>query len=79
MAITHNDDLIQLQIETSPAESADLAANGAPAGEPETWDETVPNYNPLFGRTPESEPIAVSPELAATIDDRDHSSAFSVH
>ena len=41
------------------------AANGAPEREPETWDHRIPDFNPLFGRTPEAEPIALSPSLAA--------------
>ncbi len=47
------------------------AANGAPAGEPETWDATIPAFNPLFAHTPEPEPLAVSPDLAAQLADPD--------
>ena len=70
MAITHDSDLIQLQIESTPTDP-EAAANGAPAGEPETWDATVPAFNPLFSHTPEPEPLAVSPELAAQLADPD--------
>ena len=71
MAIIHDNDLIQLQISQSPAEPAETAANGAPAGEPETWDATIPAFNPLFDRTPEPEPLSVSPELVADLADPD--------
>ncbi len=38
-----------------------LAANGAPAREPEVWDERIPEFNPLFGNAPEAAPLEVSP------------------
>ncbi len=38
-----------------------LAANGAPAREPEVWDERIPDFNPLFGHAPEPAPLEVSP------------------
>ncbi len=38
-----------------------MAANGAPAREPEVWDERIADFNPLFGHTPEAEPLQVSP------------------
>ena len=41
------------------------AANNAPAREPDVWDERIDNFNPLFGRTPEAEPIQESPSFAA--------------
>ena len=61
------DDLIQLHSATDAADDGGVAAaaNGAPTREPEVWDERIPEFNPLFGRTPEPTPIAVSPELAA--------------
>ncbi len=37
------------------------AANGAPAGEPEVWDEAVREFNPRFGHEPKPEPVTVSP------------------
>jgi sulfate adenylyltransferase large subunit len=33
------------------------AANGAPAREPEVWDERIDEFNPLFGHTPEPTPV----------------------
>ena len=65
------DDLIQLQLTVSAPvpPKADLAANGAPAAEPETWDPTVPAYNPHLGHTPEPEPIGLSPAMAAEFAD----------
>ena len=71
MPLTHKDDLVQLQIAESPTDAIDTAANGAPAGEPETWDSTIPAFNPLFAHTPEPEPLAVSPDLAADLADPD--------
>ncbi len=62
-------DLIQLQIANSPSDTKDIAANGAPAGEPETWDATIPAFNPLFAHTPEPEPLSVSPDQAADLAD----------
>ncbi len=44
------------------------AANDAPAREPEVWDERIDDFNPLFGRTPEAEPIQESPSFAAQAD-----------
>ncbi len=69
MALTHDNDLIQLQIDQPPADTNKTAANGAPAGEPETWNSTVPAFNPLFDHTPEPEPLAVSPDLVAELAD----------
>ncbi len=40
-----------------------LAANGAPAREPEVWDERIPDFNPLFGHAPEAAPLEVSPSF----------------
>jgi len=37
------------------------AAKGAPAGEPEVWDEAVQEFNPRFGHHPKPEPVRVSP------------------
>ncbi len=42
-------------------EQAEQAANGAPAGEPEVWDEAVQEFNPRFGHGPKPEPVQVSP------------------
>ena len=39
------------------------AANGAPAREPEVWDEHIPDFNPLFGHAPEGAPLKVSPSF----------------
>ncbi|ADW67258.1 sulfate adenylyltransferase subunit CysN [Granulicella tundricola] len=49
--LVKNKDLVQL--------------SGAPANEPEVWDERVAAFNPLFGRTPETHEHEVSPEFAA--------------
>ncbi len=67
------DDLVQLHIGKGatgehPLAPEATAANGAPTREPEVWDERIPEFNPLFGHTPEPTPIAVSPELAAAAD-----------
>src|ERR1700744_2671473 len=42
----------------------DIAANGAPSGEPEAWNPNIAEHNPHLGQTPEPEPIAVSAEFA---------------
>ena len=42
-----------------------IAANGAPIGEPEVWNENVVAYSPLRGRAPELPPVEVSPGFAA--------------
>jgi sulfate adenylyltransferase large subunit len=39
----------------------DIAANGAPAREPEVWDERIDAFNPLFGHTPEPSPVITEP------------------
>ena len=52
-----------VQLESQP----DLADNGAPAREPEVWDERIDEFNPLFGHTPEPSSVTVSPELAARV------------
>ena len=67
MPLTHEDDLIQLQIDQARTNPVDMATNGAPAGEPETWDPTIPAFNPLLAHTPEPEPLSVSPDLAADL------------
>ena len=43
----------------------DIAANHAPAREPEVWDERIPDFNPHLAHTPEAEPLQVSPAFAA--------------
>ncbi len=48
------------QIETQ------LASNGAPAREPEVWDERIADFNPLLGHTPEQAPLEVSPSFNVT-------------
>ena len=64
-----NNGLVELHLETPAAELAperdDIAANEAPAREPEVWDERIPDFNPLLGHTPEAEPFQVSPAFAA--------------
>ena len=66
-----NSGLVTLQLETPPAaegrsaERDETAANGAPAGEPDVWDERVAEFNPLFSHAPEGEPVQVSPAFAA--------------
>ncbi len=39
----------------------DNAANGAPARDPEVWDERIDAFNPLFGHTPEPSPVSTQP------------------
>ena len=39
----------------------ETAANGAPAREPEVWDERIADFNPLFGHAPEAAPLEISP------------------
>ncbi len=41
------------------------AANGAPAREPDVWDARIDDFNPMFGHTPEPEPLQESPSLVA--------------
>ena len=43
---------------------ADLAANGAPVGEPESWNANVAIYSPLRDHTPEPPPVVLSPGFA---------------
>ena len=61
-----NNGLIELHLET-PATGArdEIAANGAPAREPDVWDERIADFNPLLAHTPEAEPLQVSPAFAA--------------
>jgi sulfate adenylyltransferase large subunit len=70
---TSNNDLVELKLtqETGHREQAtasDLAANGAPSGEPEAWNSNVALHNPHLGQIPEPEPIQVSAEFAANFD-----------
>ncbi len=44
--------------------TAVLAANGAPAGEPDVWNESVVVHSPLHGHVPEPPPVAVSASFA---------------
>ena len=60
-------DLVELQLQT-PARGNDYAANGAPAGEPESWNANVAVYTPLQGHTPEPSPVTVSPTFADGFD-----------
>ncbi len=52
--------------------ASDLAANGAPSGEPESWNSNIALHNPHLGQTPEQEPIQVSAEFAANFDIADY-------
>ncbi|AFL87665.1 sulfate adenylyltransferase subunit 1 [Terriglobus roseus DSM 18391] len=54
------------------ASAPDLAANGAPSGEPEAWNSNVALHNPHLGQTPEPEPIHVSAEFAANFNIGDY-------
>lgn len=45
---------LQLQAPVASVERSDVAANGAPAGEPEAWNANVAIYTPLQGHAPES-------------------------
>ena len=73
-----NSGLIELHLETpepSPTHNkivgggtptrSEIAANGAPAREPDVWDERIVDFNPLLAHTPEAEPLQVSPAFAA--------------
>ena len=42
-------------------DATDYAANGAPAHEPEVWDEGIDEFNPRFGHSPEPAPTSVQP------------------
>ena len=53
-------------------ELIDIAANGAPAGEPEVWNENVAVYTPLKGHTPEPAPVQVSAEFAENFNVEDY-------
>jgi sulfate adenylyltransferase subunit 1 len=46
--------------------SIDIAANGAPAGEPEVWNPNIAEHNPHLGQTLEPEPLQVSPSFASS-------------
>jgi len=56
----------------APNELIEIAANGAPAGEPEVWNENVDVYTPLKGHAPEPEPVQVSAEFAANFNVDDY-------
>ena len=49
-----------LQIENAIESAPDNAANGAPAREPEVWDERIDAFNPLFDHTPEPSPVSTA-------------------
>lgn len=65
-----SNDLVELKLTTPSASqavkdgAADIAANDAPAGEPEAWNANVDLHTPLRGRLPEAEPVSVSPGFA---------------
>jgi sulfate adenylyltransferase large subunit len=77
-----SNDLVELRLETSQdlsprsevdgAVLADLAANGAPSGEPEAWNPNIAFHNPHLGQTPEQEPIQVSAKFAENFDVDDY-------
>lgn len=56
--------LVELQLKSPAVERDGLAANHAPARDPEVWDERIPKFNPLLNHTPEAEPIQLSPAFA---------------
>jgi sulfate adenylyltransferase large subunit len=81
--MTAQNDLVELQIgqgtgnreqgtvpfaERSGSDRAGVAANGAPAGEPEAWNANVDVYSPLKSHMPEPAPVQVSAEFAADFD-----------
>jgi sulfate adenylyltransferase large subunit len=66
-----SNDLVELRLETSQ-DFADLAANGAPSGEPEAWSPNIALHNPHLGQTPEPEPIQVSAEFAENFNVEDY-------
>jgi sulfate adenylyltransferase large subunit len=64
--------LNQRGTEGASAPASDLAANGAPSGEPESWNSNIALHNPHLGQTPEPEPIQVSAEFAENFDVDDY-------
>ena len=65
-----NNDLVELQLIT-PAHKTrgdDNSANGAPVGEPESWNASVAVYTPLQGHPPEPPPVTVSPSFDQDFD-----------
>ena len=53
--------------------TAEESANGAPAGEPEVWDERIPAFSPLLGRSAQPPLMMVSPAWAARASQDDFS------
>ena len=66
-----SNDLVELRLEASQ-DLSDLAANGAPSGEPEAWNSNIALHNPHLGQAPEPEPIQVSAEFAANFNVDDY-------
>ncbi len=61
--------LVSLQLEqrAEPEQRRDeVAANHAPAREPEVWDERIADFNPLLAHSPEGEPVQLSPAFLAS-------------
>ncbi|SEC48011.1 sulfate adenylyltransferase subunit CysN [Terriglobus roseus] len=67
-----NNDLVELKLDSTSHASNDQAANGAPSGEPESWNPNIALHNPHLGQTPEPEPIHVSAEFAANFNISDY-------
>ena len=67
MSISYKqNELVSLTPNETPTKTRDdMAANGAPARDPEVWDERIRDFNPLFSHAPESSPIEVSPGFNA--------------
>ena len=64
--LSANNDLVELQLTTPVRDTS--AANGAPKGEPEAWNDNVAIYTPLQDHAPEPPPIAVSPSFEQDFD-----------
>ena len=62
--------LVALQLEwraDEPEQRRDeVAANDAPAREPEVWDRRIADFNPLLAHSPEGEPVQLSPAFLAS-------------
>ncbi len=61
MSSKFNNGLVEFDLTVSAPTRDDIAANHAPAREPEVWDERISDFNPLRSRTPEAEPVQLSP------------------
>ncbi|MGI4757915.1 MAG: sulfate adenylyltransferase subunit CysN [Janthinobacterium lividum] len=67
MAAADNE-LVELRLAQPARTKNEEAGNGAPAGEPEAWNDNVAIYTPLQGHTPEPSPVIVSQAFADNFD-----------